>query len=775
MAALSHVKSNTVGDFTGTVTVFDSRGSTATANATDLVRPVDWNSAHNFFQTLSGNTAGSSTMSGTNLVWQGGNNVTLSASTAAGAATVIVSAANQSVQTQASGNIVGSGFTSTTTAGSVPTATLNSQGLSMAVPAWLTTQTVQTQASGNIAGSGFTSTTTAGTGVNGTHNSAGLSMAFPAWLTTAMASNAATISNVNISAGTTSTNASAFTFANANGLTFGLGTGASAGSITASHNGLTTARASNDAIGLNTAQSNVTWTVNSSGLSLDARGYAGTGTTFNGTNASASMTLNSAGLRLDLSAAAGGGGGGTITAYAMSNTTGASSSVTLPVSSFMVQPYGILSAGFSNGSLLLSTPDPVVYTQLSVGFSTGGNTSGNTGLVTGQLVLAGGNGITLSGSTNGGSQTITISGGGGGGGAALSAGTQSVSTGTVNFANSNGITFGMSNSSQITASYNSTQFAGTGTTFAGANISASMTLNSNGLNLSASVAAPGAAAEQNAFNLLGANTAGNTTATGSTIGLSAINLTLSGTNNSQIAISAPATSSLVGASGISISTAGSTISVYQAPLPYLFLPNQDQITNLSAHANGTMSIQNRLVEIPRTGTVVAIPVNISSVATAANNSSAGINFSISLAIYTEAGDTLSSVSSTTFTNGATWSSNATGSVTGAVFLTAPFNMNMSVGEYYFGVNMSTAATGNILTGAATTSLANTISIMGLNTAVFGAYSWHTLGGGTNQSIGWEEQGLYTGTTAFTGPINLANLSMAGTAAQRANYAIKFQA
>jgi hypothetical protein len=36
---------------------------------------------------------------------------------------------------------------------------------------------------------------------------------------------------------------------------------------------LTTARASNDAIGLNTAKTNVTWTVNSSGLSLDAGGY----------------------------------------------------------------------------------------------------------------------------------------------------------------------------------------------------------------------------------------------------------------------------------------------------------------------------------------------------------------------------------------------------------------------------------------------------------------------------------------------------------------------
>jgi hypothetical protein len=117
-------------------------------------------------------------------------------------------------------------------------------------------------------------------------------------------STAGLLSAVNVSAGTTSNNLSALTFNNANGVTFGL----NASTLTASHNGLTTARASNDGVGLATAQTNVTWTVNSAGLSLNAAGYAGTGTTFNGTNISGSMTLNSAGLRLDASVAAPGGG-----------------------------------------------------------------------------------------------------------------------------------------------------------------------------------------------------------------------------------------------------------------------------------------------------------------------------------------------------------------------------------------------------------------------------------------------------------------------------------
>lgn len=276
-----------------------------------------------------------------------------------------------------------------------------------------------------------------------THNTAGLNLSLnhPAWLTTAMQSNAATISNINISAGTTSTNASNFTFANGNGISFGLGTGASVGSITASHNGLTTARASNDAIGLNTAQSNVTWTVNSSGLSLDARGYAGTGTSKTG---NAAITLNSNGLQ-----------------------------------------------------------------------------------------------------------------------------------------------------------FNGASLAGTTTGFAGANISGSMTHNTDGLNLSLSVAAPGAAAENNWVNLLGANTAGNTTASGSTIGYSGINITLSGTNNSVVNISAPATSSLVGSNGVSISTNGSTISIMK-PLISEFVPYTPISTNsqtLGVLGNSTASARFFPIEI----------------------------------------------------------------------------------------------------------------------------------------------------------------------------------
>jgi len=64
----------------------------ADGTATSVVRPSDWNSGHNQFVTLAGNTSGASTVSGTNIVYQGGNNVTLSGT----GATIIISGGNTS-------------------------------------------------------------------------------------------------------------------------------------------------------------------------------------------------------------------------------------------------------------------------------------------------------------------------------------------------------------------------------------------------------------------------------------------------------------------------------------------------------------------------------------------------------------------------------------------------------------------------------------------------------------------------------------------------------
>lgn len=291
----------------------------------------------------------------------------------------------------------------------------NSNGVSFGLNGSTVTATVATNylttAMASNRGSDFVQANAAfaGTSASGTIASNGISVSVGPYITTAMLSNAVTLSNIRVSAGTASNNLSALTFdnaggvsfglngsvitaeapagvpspvnfsagttsnnlasvifANGNGVSFGLNTGASSQSITASHNGITTGRASNDGVGLATAQTNVTWTVNSAGLSLNASGYAGTGftsTTTAGTEIKA--TQNTAGLSMAvpvyLTAAAGGAG---------------------------------LIGGMTNI----------------------GNTSGTSGVVSSQIVFAGGNNITLSQSVNGQSATLTISAAAGGGG-----------------------------------------------------------------------------------------------------------------------------------------------------------------------------------------------------------------------------------------------------------------------------------------------------------------------------------------------------------------------
>lgn len=219
----------------------------------------------------------------------------------------------------------------------------------------------------------------------------------------------------------------------------------------------------------------------------------------------------------------------------------------------------------------------------SAGVSTGGNTLGTTGAVTNRMVLVGGTNITLSQSSAAGGATVTIIGasGGAGGGVGLSAGTQSVSTGTVVFADSNGITWGMSGSNQITASYSqSTQAEGTitlgmsnlgntsGTTgvvtgtgpsfmFAGgSNITLSQSLNG----ASGTITIIGASGGTGQGYTAGLSTIGNTSGdatnvTGRLIFAGGNNITLSGSTNAgsmTITISAPS------GGGAGVSSGGNT-------------------------------------------------------------------------------------------------------------------------------------------------------------------------------------------------------------------------
>ena len=317
-----------------------------------------------------------------------------------------------------------------------------------------TAQSTQTQPAGNIAGQGFT-----GTNATGTLNSNGL----------ALSVNVGGAGMV-ISAAGSSVSQGTVVFSNSNGVSFGMAGSVVTGTVVTNY--MASNQSSNfagigETVGTTTG-TDLALTVNTVGVSV---GYpkwittaaqssasnvsaviAATNSTGGGTatlsggisfsNANGVSFYTSAGNAIVGSVAA--GGVTTAGVYAASNTTGTTSS-TYPLSSLIFAGAGIVSVGNSGGTIMISAPASTSFAQLSVGNSTGGNLAGNSGVVTGQLVLAGGNNITLSGSTNAGSMTISISGPNAGGAqtgiSSIAAGGTTYTSGSVQFVNSNNFSF----------------------------------------------------------------------------------------------------------------------------------------------------------------------------------------------------------------------------------------------------------------------------------------------------------------------------------------------
>ena len=109
---------------------------------------------------------------------------------------------------------------------------------------------------------------------------------------------------------------------------------------------------------------------------------------------------------------------------------------------------GNVTFAISGGSLVGSAPSGGA--GFTAGISTNG--SGTTGTVNSQIVFFPGANITLSQSINGASASLTVIGGAGGAGVNVAGGGVTQGTGTVNFANSNNVSFGLSNNGTMTAS-----------------------------------------------------------------------------------------------------------------------------------------------------------------------------------------------------------------------------------------------------------------------------------------------------------------------------------
>ena len=562
--------------------------------------------------TFGGNTSGTLALISTGtMALFGGNNLTLSQV----GQSVTLSAFNQSVQTQASGNIGGTGFATTTSAGSVIAGTNNTAGFTLGVPAFLTAQSVQTQASGSIAGIGVTTTTQGGSTLGATQNTAGLSLALPAWVTAGGGGG-----GIDVTLGGNTSGALALV---SSGTLFLAG----GNNVTLSQNGQSVTISGANAGGAQTgissiAVSNATYTSgavtfsNANGItfgssagqaitaSYNSTQFAGTGTS--ATNAS--VTLNSNGLAISVGA---GGGASTGGAYIAGNTTGQSSSSTFPISSFNISAAGLITAGWSSNSLIISAPATTGISQSL--YATGNTTLTSSGTASiGSLLVSGAGNVTVGVSSG----TLVISGAGSGGGAANSiggnstsagAGYSNITSGTAFLLGGNNITlsqngasitFSAANQSNQTAA--SGNIAGTGfatTTIAGSTVGG--TLNTAGMTLavpaflttqsvqtqaSGAIAGTGTSATNASITLNsaglaisvgaggGASTAG-LFATGNTTNGSTTTVALSsqlynfqggvtgGFSNGSIQVSAPALSSISVSGNLSLSVNASTISI----------------------------------------------------------------------------------------------------------------------------------------------------------------------------------------------------------------------
>lgn len=323
----------------------------------------------------------------------------------------------------------------------------NSAGLTLSLSAIVPAQSVQPVAASASNGSYNFSTLkfVEGSGVTWATQANGIQASVKTdYLTTAMLSNAATISNINFSAGTTSGLLSALTFADGGGVSFGLNAGTVTGTVA------TTYAASNHSHGNPT-------------LAL--------------TNLSGTTASNSAGLTLSLSAAAPGAGGGiALSAGSDSNFTNGTVTFGNAFSGSFVT---------SNGSVVYS--NAFLTTAAQSGHSHGNPT----------LALTNLSGTTASNSAG---LTLSLSANSPAAGVGIEAGTRTATTaGNLRWETGNGITFGLDavGGSVMTASHNALTTAAQSDhshgnpTLALTNLTGTTASASNGLTISLSAAAAG--------------------------------------------------------------------------------------------------------------------------------------------------------------------------------------------------------------------------------------------------------------------------------------------
>ena len=392
-----------------------------------------------------------------------------------------------------------------------------------------------------------------------------------------LSTNGSTVSiynNINLSAGSTSNNGTAFTFSNSNGVSFGLSGSVITGSVAGG------AGSVNFSAG--TTSNNLGSVVFSNSNNLT---FGLSGSTVTGSASFVAQTNQSLGL------------------FGLGNTT-QNSATTLDARSLSFNGLGIVSVGYSNGSIQLSaTQTNQTEGRYAIGNTTGQSSSSTFDARTMSISGVGGVSVGYSGNA------LVISGGAAGS-VNFSAGATSGNLGSVVFSNSNGVSFGLSGST-ITGSV----AGGGGATSAGFYALGNTTQNSSTTLPLASLS----------FNALGAMTMGY--------------------SNGSIQASVPNASSLSGVGGISISTNGSTISV-SGPNITDFEPNLFRGTtsfppglgswyfepfNLPANLSGGRL--NQVVSYPNSSAVLVASGSVSFSSLTTGSRSVSISYANTAALY----------------------------------------------------------------------------------------------------------------------------------------------
>lgn len=194
---------------------------------------------------------------------------------------------------------------------------------------------------------------------------------------------------------------------------------------------------------------------------------------------------------------------------------------------------------------------------------------------------------------------------------------------------------------------------------------------------------------------------------------------------------------------------------------------------LTAPAQGTLSVQYFPVPTQVSASRMDVAMSI-SLATQSSANTAAVAITQRAGIYTLNGNTLMSLSTTSAQQTISWASNtgSYSSITGVRYMSMPFAINATPGEYYMAYEISTA---NSSIGTATTALAPTLSIFGVGTyasAGIIANNWGLSNTSHNVQGG---MGVYTAQVASNlGNLSLSAINQTGANASKANIWIQIR-